>query len=244
MLTSNLQTKSRRRVTDHGEVFTNPREVNAMLDLVKAETERIDSRFLEPACGTGNFLIEILRRKLAVVGDRYARNQIEYERYAILAVSSVYGIDLLADNVAECRERLYLFFDETYSAQYGALCNEACRDAVWYILEKNIVPGNTLTALNGADPIVFSEWALVGGDKFNRREFTFDSLLKANSAAATGENAIPTPFRTYPPTNYWELQNHEWDRDRPRNQELQSRRHILSGQPFQRRSFHPAAACQ
>ncbi|MDR7897255.1 N-6 DNA methylase, partial [Thermosynechococcus sp. JY1332] len=104
-------TKSRQRVVDYGEVLTPPHIVNAMLDLVKQETERIDSRFLEPACGTGNFLVEILNRKLRVVEARYARVQLEYERYAILAVSSLYGIDILEDNAAECRQRLFAVFD-------------------------------------------------------------------------------------------------------------------------------------
>ena len=73
------QVKSKKRVTDHGEVFTAASEVNAMLDLVKHETERIDSRFLEPACGNGNFLIEILKRKLHIVEGRYSKSQLDYE---------------------------------------------------------------------------------------------------------------------------------------------------------------------
>ena len=103
---STKQTVSKKRVADHGEVFTAPREVNAMLDLVKQETQRIDSRFLEPACGKGAFLTEILRRKLAIVSERYHRSSAEYERYAVLAVASIYGIDLLPDNVADCRALL------------------------------------------------------------------------------------------------------------------------------------------
>lgn len=104
------QVVTRKRVTDHGEVFTAKREVNAMLDLVKQETERIESRFLEPACGIGNFLTEILERKLSIVENRYKRNQLEFERYSVLAVSSVYGIDILEDNVIECRNRLFNIF--------------------------------------------------------------------------------------------------------------------------------------
>jgi hypothetical protein len=100
------QVKSRQRVADHGEVFTNEREVNAMLDLVKHETERIDSRFLEPACGNGNFLVAVLRRKLVEVERRYSSSQLEFERYSIVAVSSLYGIDLMPDNVTECINRL------------------------------------------------------------------------------------------------------------------------------------------
>ncbi len=105
------QVKSKKRVSDHGEVFTSEREVNAMLDLVKQETERIDSRFLEPACGSGNFLVEVLRRKLAVVEAKYKSSQLEFERYAVIAISSIYGVDILKDNVEECRERLFLIID-------------------------------------------------------------------------------------------------------------------------------------
>ncbi len=118
-----IQIKSKKRVADHGEVFTAQREVNAMLDLVKQETERIDSRFLEPACGTGNFLAEILRRKLAIVASRYAKSQLEFERYAVIAVSSIYGVDLLEDNVQHCRERLFNIFNEIYSSFFKNLCN-------------------------------------------------------------------------------------------------------------------------
>jgi type I restriction-modification system DNA methylase subunit len=107
------QVKSKKRVTDHGEVFTDHKEVNSMLDLVKQETENIDSRFLEPACGTGNFLVEILRRKLAIVEKRYSKNQIEYERYSLIALSSIYGIELLPDNAITCRERLFGIFTHT-----------------------------------------------------------------------------------------------------------------------------------
>ena len=104
--------KSKQRVADHGEVFTAEREVNAMLDLVKQETDRIDSRFLEPGCGTGNFLTEILTRKLAIVEKRYRRNQLDFERYSIIAISSMYGVDILEDNIAECRERLFDIFNK------------------------------------------------------------------------------------------------------------------------------------
>jgi type I restriction-modification system DNA methylase subunit len=108
-------TKSRKRITDHGEVFTADREIHAMLDLVRDETERIDSRFLEPACGDGNFLAEILRRKLDIVDSRYKRNQSEWERYSIIALSSIYGVDILEDNTLACRERLLAIYDTRYT---------------------------------------------------------------------------------------------------------------------------------
>ena len=131
------QIKSRARVTDHGEVFTNEREVNAMLDLVKVETERIESRFLEPACGDGNFLAEVLRRKLAVVKKQYGRSKSEFEKYSILALSSIYGVDIMEDNTAECRNRLFSIWDEAYSKQCGTEANATCREAAKYILKHN-----------------------------------------------------------------------------------------------------------
>ena len=108
------QVVSKQRVADHGEVYTAKREVNAMLDLVKEETERIDSRFLEPACGTGNFLVEILNRKMEAVHRRHAKNQFEYDLASAQAVSSMYGVELLPDNVETCIERLFQQFKEIY----------------------------------------------------------------------------------------------------------------------------------
>src|SRR5262245_14606222 len=105
------QVVSKKRVTVHGEVLTAKREINAMLDLVKQETDRIESRFLEPACGNGNFLTVVLERKLNVVEKRYRKSQLDFERYAVLAVSSIYGIDILPDNVRACRQRLFEIFD-------------------------------------------------------------------------------------------------------------------------------------
>ena len=131
-----IQVKSKKRVADYGEVFTNPREVNAMLDLVKQETERIESRFLEPACGTGNFLAEILRRKLAVAKRRYKRSPSDYERMSFIAVTSIYGIELLRDNVDECRERLFKIWDSEYKAICKKERSDECREAVRYVLEK------------------------------------------------------------------------------------------------------------
>ena len=101
------QVKSKQRVADHGEVFTAEREVEAMCDLVKQETERIDSRFLEPACGDGNFLSVILKRKLAIVKKKYKRSAYDWERNSLLALGSLYGVDIMLDNVVACQERLF-----------------------------------------------------------------------------------------------------------------------------------------
>ena len=137
------QIKSKERVADHGEVFTAEREVNAMHDLVKQETERIESRFLEPACGTGNFLVEILRRKLDVVKKRYRSSRPEYEKYSVLAVSSIYGVDLLADNVQECQERLFDIWRDSYHEVCRNDADEHCEEAVRFILQHNILCGRT-----------------------------------------------------------------------------------------------------
>ena len=184
------QVKSRQRVSDHGEVFTSEREVNAMLDLVKQETERVDSRFLEPACGDGNFVAEILRRKLEAAKKRATPPRkkkplpAEFERQSVIAVASIYGVDLLLDNVQACRERLYEIWNDSYSAICGKEVNEDCRAAVRFILSRNIVCGNALSMKevdeNGADteaPIVFSEWSFIMGDKMQRKDFRFDKLL-------------------------------------------------------------------
>ena len=177
------QIKSRDRVAAHGEVFTNPREVNAMLDLVKPETERLDSRFLEPACGDGNFLIEILRRKLAICEARVKSKQytqLQYEENAVLAVSSIYGIELLPDNAAACRERLLNYFTEQYKSLFKSKCKDACIDAVRYILSKNIILGDALTykRVDGSGEwIHICEWSPVGSGKFNRRDYEFSYLI-------------------------------------------------------------------
>lgn len=209
------QVRTKKRVEDHGEVLTGKREVDAMLDLVKQETERIDSRFLEPACGDGNFLSVILDRKLAVVEKRYARLQLDYERNAILAVSSIYGIDILADNVRDCRRRLLGIFESNYAGLFGAACRDECLEAVRFILERNIIWGDALTLKTvGEEPghIVFSEWSPVNGSMLKRRDFTFHGLLAHEGMkelplfSDLGENVfIPTPEREFPPVHFTEI---------------------------------------
>lgn len=194
------QVKSKQRVTDHGEVFTAEREVNAMLDLVKQETERIDSLFLEPACGDGNFLAEILRRKLAVVRRKYKKSPIDFEKNAVLAATSIYGVDILQDNVDTCRARMFAIWDREYQSVLKKEINEDCREAVRFIFSRNIVCGNTLSLkkvdANGNDtdePIVFSEWAFVTGPKLQRSDYTFDKLLAGDEAGRDLFGAAPKP---------------------------------------------------
>ena len=209
------QIVSRQRVADHGEVFTAEREVKAMCDLVKQETERIESRFLEPACGQGAFLVEILRRKLAIVSARYRKAQNEWERYATLAVSSLYGIDILADNVALCRDNLYEIFQTEYSAHFPNTTKEECCRAVRYILSLNILWGDALTLElpdNSKTPIVFAEWSDTGNGMFKRRDYTMANLLQnapmdgLNLVSDLGDQAfIPKPVADYPLTHFLKL---------------------------------------
>lgn len=218
------QTKSKQRVADHGEVFTAEREVNAMLDLVKQETERIESRFLEPACGNGNFLAEILRRKLAVVKSRYGKNPDDYERYAVIAVTSIYGVDILLDNVEECRNRMFEIFDKEYTANCKGAANEDTRKAVRHILRHNILCGDALTMeTNDGEPIDFAEWSALNGSFIKRRDFRLNQLLKANEKNLqldffgeagfydrdeTGAMVL-RPVREFPPVHYRRLGDDE-----------------------------------
>ena len=211
---------SKERVSKHGEVYTREEEVNAMLDLVKQETERIESRFLEPACGTGNFLAEILRRKIRVVESRYKKCQLEYERNAVLAVSSIYGIDLLPDNTEQCRTRLFGIFDQSYIKLFRSTVIDECRNAVKYILSRNIVCGDALTLKTIDDnpqPIIFSEWSPVNSSLLKRRDFSFHGLLEHESMkdlpmfSDLGEDIfIPTPVKEYPLIHFMKVANVEY----------------------------------
>lgn len=215
------QVKSRQRVSDHGEVFTAEREVNAMLDLVKQETERIDSRFLEPACGNGNFLAEILKRKLAIVKSEYSANPPDYEKYAVIAVTGIYGVDLLQDNVVECRKRMFEIFDKEYSKYCKKEANDECREAVQFILKRNILCGDALTLKDdNGEPIVFSEWSLVSNNMIKRRDFRFDQMLEGHKKQTTLymhdweydneiKALIPKPITEFPLTYYRKVQQHE-----------------------------------
>jgi hypothetical protein len=209
-----MQVKSKQRVADHGEVFTSEREVNSMLDLVKHETERIDSKFLEPACGTGNFLAPILERKLDVVERKYKKSQLEFERYSIIAVSSIYGIDIQQDNVIACRKRLLEIFYKYYKRIYKDKSDSKVLESAGFILSKNIIWGDALEFTKGKEGkelIVFSEWSAVNGSLIKRRDFIFEHLVVSITGSLfsdLGDDAYrPTPTKEFPPTHFLELQN-------------------------------------
>jgi len=201
--------RSKQRVADHGEVFTPSWLVEDMLDLVKGESERIDARFLEPACGSGNFLVQVLRRKLAAVDARYRASVFERRHYALLAMMCIYGIELLADNVAECRANL---LDALAGHMDLEEADELYR-AASYVLLQNLVHGDALTMRTPDDqPIAFAEWGYLGKGRFQRRDFRLDRLTYSStfSDADTlfpnlGEHDIFTPTRTWPPMTVKEL---------------------------------------
>lgn len=226
------QVKSKQRITDHGEVFTNEREVKAMLDMVKQETERIESRFLEPACGNGNFLAEVLSRKLGVVKVRYGKSVHEYEKYCFIAVGSIYGVELLEDNASDCRNRLYDIFESKYMQICKRKPDVRFLRSIRYVIDCNILCGDALTLLqSNGEPIIFPEWSMVIGSKVKRRDFRLDEMMEGNmnqeqtmslfapSKSSTTEcefddnnNSqlyIPLPIKEYPLTSLYEVMNND-----------------------------------
>lgn len=194
--------RSRERVADHGEVFTPEWMVEAMLDLVKGEAERIDSRFLEPACGSGNFLVRILQRKLAAVELKFGRSHFERCHYALLAVMCTYGIELLADNIAECRSNMLEVLAEYLSLEES----DDLYRAAFYVLSQNLIHGDALTMRTNLDQaIVFAEWGYLGKGKYQRRDFRLDSLTLMSALrdegslfADLGRHEVFVAVKTYP----------------------------------------------
>ena len=201
--------KSKQRVADHGEVFTPAWLVEAMLDQVKDETERIDSRFLEPACGSGNFLVAILRRKLAAVELKYGQFDFERRQYALLALMCIYGIELLRDNIAECRANLLEIFSEYLNLNPS----DDLYRAGLYVLSQNLVHGDALKMRShDGQPIIFAEWGYLGKGKFQRRDFRLDILTQSSAFSAEdslfahlGRHEIFTPTKSYAPMTVREL---------------------------------------
>ena len=184
------QIKSKERVSQRGEVFTAEREVNSMLDLVANECLRPDSRFLEPACGDGNFLSAILKRKLAELRRKYKKSPRDYEKLSIVAIGSLYGVDIMNDNVEACRERLFSIWDTEYTDHCKSEASDEAREAAQFIIARNIINSNALTLMcvdvNGNDtkaPIVFSEWTLINGTQMQRSDYTMADLLTYNDTS-------------------------------------------------------------
>ena len=200
--------RSKQRVADHGEVFTPGWMVSAMLDLVQPETERIDSRFLEPACGSGNFLTEVLRRKLLSVESRFGKSVFEKRHYSLLGLMCIYGIELLEDNAGECRQNML----GVIAGYLGATTDDTAIRAAAYVLSQNIIQGDAMTMMTStAEPIVFAEWGYLGKGRFQRRDFRLDTLAQMSSFgegtlfADLGKHEIFTPVKNYEPLTLEDL---------------------------------------
>lgn len=198
-------------MADHGEVFTPPSIVEAMLDLVKAETERIDARFLEPACGSGNFLVQVLRRKLLAVELKFGDSNFEKRHYALLGLMCTYGIELLDDNIAECRDNML----EVLSDHLHLDDSDELYRAATYVLSQNLIHGDALTMVtDDGHPITFAEWGYLGKGRYQRRDFRLDALTESAAFsregtlfADLGKHQIFTPILTYSPMTMQELAN-------------------------------------
>jgi len=205
--TDEVLVKSRQRVTDHGEVFTPAWLIEDMLNLVKEESERIDARVLEPACGSGNFLVPVLRRKLRTVETKFGTSEFERRHHALLALMCIYGIELLQDNADECRGNLL----EVFLSFIGADVSDEWNRVGRAVLAANIVQGDALdmTTASG-EAITFPEWGYLGRGKFQRRDFRFDALTQRSSIAGSlfemlEEHEVFVPVRTYPQMNVQEI---------------------------------------
>lgn len=207
------QIKDKSRVSNFGEVLTSKREVLDMLDLVNTETSRLDSRFLEPACGDGNFLIEVLNFKLNILKKNYSKNQYEFEKFSIQIFTSIYGIDILEDNIISARERLFNQYFDLYNKKFKSNINQKLLDCIKYILKLNLVHADALSLKNVKNDkfIIFSEWSLVN-DKMKRRDFEFKNLIdyapfeKGTLFSDLGDEVIiPSPIKEYPLTHFLDI---------------------------------------
>ena len=213
MKTKEQQIKDKSRVSNFGEVLTSKREVLDMLNLVNTETSRLDSRFLEPACGDGNFLIEVLNFKLDILEKNYSKNQYEFEKFSIQIFTSIYGIDILEDNIISARERLFNQYFDLYNKKFKSNINQKLLDCIKYILKLNLVHADALSLKKVKNDkfIIFSEWSLVN-DKIKRRDFEFKNLIdyapfeKGTLFSDLGDEVIiPSPTKEYPLTHFLDI---------------------------------------
>lgn len=194
------QIKSKERVRDLAEVYTNEREVNAMLDLIplKKPDDIIAYKYLEPACGNGNFLIEILRRKLKRINEKYAlKNVTQYEFYLARALTTIYGIDICPENIKEARSRLFIELKSQFDLHKGSYSySENFWDLIKYILDKNLVVGDSI---NKPEEITFIDYK-IKGKQFERKVFNFADLTQKN----------PEPIEVLEPMHFLKIgEEHE-----------------------------------
>ena len=187
-------------------VFTSEKLVSNMLSCVKDEIERIDARVLEPACGDGNFLDTILRKKLNSVVKKYSHSRIDFEFYILRALMSLYGVEIESNSVKICKCRLVLTTREFYCQEYDEQQWERLLPIIEYVVDTNILCGDALSLINPNDgkSIVFAEWSFLSAYKVKRRDFVYEQLInQADDAEIVVsdrniEGFIPKPIKDYP----------------------------------------------
>ena len=193
------QVKSKERVRDLAEVFTADRKVNSMLDLIGDSSYSVDFRYLEPSCGNGNFTVAILERKMTSVSEKYKTLQ-DFEFYTIMALASIYGVDIAPDNIKEARQRMKnVIVDRFSDIQNSRQPTDGFYKSVDYILKHNIIKGDML---NGEQKIKFTEFTSPKIYKFQQRVFRLVDLIGATGSLWADS---PEPITEIPMKNYWEL---------------------------------------
>lgn len=212
-----MNSKKKDRVKNFGEVFTAEKEVQNMLALVEDETLRIDSKFLETACGEGIFLEKILNKKIKIIEDKYKSSQTEFEKYLLQAVTSIYGIEILEDNVNICRNILLKIVEQKYKSIFRKTFKENYLSCIKFVLSKNIVWGDALSYKSKPEnkPIIFSEWSFISEGKIKRMDYSFSDLVsyqpfgEGTLFSDLGEKVIiPDPIKSYEPIHYMSINNH------------------------------------
>lgn len=193
--------KSGDRVKDHGEVYTPEHIVKDMLDLVKEESYRLESKFLEPSAGNGNFLVEILRRKLETAKGLGLES---LDRNTFIAVASIYAIDILSDNVKQAKDRMIEIVRKEYENN-GLELSLKLDKTIQYVLDKNIIWGDTLkgTKQDTGDDIEVVDW-IMDGDLVTRKVYDFRYL----NNPMIGD----IPLREYEPIKFIELGSQDDER--------------------------------
>jgi len=213
----NTQFRDRKRIADYGEVFTASKEVNEIIDIVEHEAYRVESKFFEPACGNGNFLTEILKRKISTIEKKYAKNQVDFEKNLIISIGSLYGIDILKNNVEESKYRLEEIAIQKYKKLFNKDTKENFIKVVKYILNKNIIIGDALTLKSTTKkqkPLIFSEWASINGTEIKRKDYVLYKLLDNSEMSRVKSDEglieyIPAPIKEYRKVHYLDIINND-----------------------------------
>jgi len=213
----NIQFRDRKRIADYGEVFTASKEVNEIIYIVEHEAYRVESKFFEPACGNGNFLTEILKRKISTIEKKYAKNQVDFEKNLIISIGSLYGIDILKNNVEESKYRLEEIAIQKYKKLFNKDTKENFIKVVKYILNKNIIIGDALTLKSTTKkqkPLIFSEWASINGTEIKRKDYVLYKLLDNSEMSRVKSDEglieyIPAPIKEYRKVHYLDIINND-----------------------------------